>query len=180
MLYTLWFLLWYIYNYVLLPRKWTTEGHPAISGIIFSIFTLLSLLVGFGNGVIDILPQLMLAYVIILIIFFVNKRTAGRLWNSLFQILWLYSFAGLGITDSITLAMIFIIGHFPIFILKFLSFKIRFAILLLSIGGGFSFALAIAMIPFPFSIYLAILIHFAAYELMIRPIDKKYHLNILN
>ncbi|MFH0876090.1 MAG: hypothetical protein V1859_09200 [archaeon] len=73
-------------------------------------------------------------------------------------------------------ALMFFIGHLPIFIIKHVKFSGKIFICMLSSFGAYVFALIIG--SYSFGIIITIVIHFLLYQLFLI-LDKKYNLGFI-
>jgi hypothetical protein len=180
LLYIIWFSFWGLYNFVLLGRNISTEKTPGLISIYYLLFSGLTLL---NSRVIT--PSSLIVFVIIFLIiiilaFITNDKRLGRLSNSIFQVSWFFSIYTIVSGNLLLSISIFTFGHLPLFFVKHLrSIFAKLLILIASFAGAEIFALLLLTFAFPVNFLLMILIHYCFYVLL-RPVDSKYHLNIIN
>jgi hypothetical protein len=179
LLFIIWLFFWYSYNFLLLPKKYSTEGSPLHLGLIYISLGIFSLSIGYGQSAFSMIPFLVIITLIAIVLFFIRKRETGRLLNSFFQIIWLYSFTGIVGSDFRILALIFFVAHLPVFFVKHLNPAAKLLILAFALFGGLIISAVLVYIPPPYSLFIGIALHYFTY-LLIRPVDKKYQLHIIN
>jgi len=178
-LYAIWFLFWYIYNLILLPKNISTENNPKLLSYVCIFTTLLTLLI--SNGPFTNMPFWIsiLGLMFVAAFIFNKNKNMGRLSNSIFQVAWLYSFTFIQVISYTTFALIFLAGHLPVVFVRHLNFRGKLIILSLVPIGGYVFSLLFDKIAFPYGFLVAVLIHFGFYALL-RPVDKRYGFGIIN
>ena len=179
LLFSIWWFLWYAYNFILLPKKRSTEATPYLLGCIFIISSLTCLYIAFGPNMLISLPGLAFVIALSFVLTLVNKRETGRLLNSLFQITWLYSFTSFTGGNFWLLGLIFFAGHLPLFVVKHVGMPGKLLVLSFSFFGGFAIAFMLVTLPYPFSIFAGIGLHYFTY-MLVRPYDQKYKMNLIN
>lgn len=178
-LYVIWITFWGVYNFVLLERKISTETSPFFLTFVYFGFSLLTILVSKYLNLGQLVYYILCFLTISLIGFFIKKKTLGRLSNSLFQISWLFSVFSIVSNNLFLLVLIFPTGHIPIFLAKHLKLYSKLLIILFSVIGGLFFSLYFVALTFPLNLVVSTAAHYFFYHIL-RPIDQKYHLNIIN
>jgi hypothetical protein len=180
LLFFVWFLLWGIYNLILLKRGICTEKKPSFVSLFFVLFTFLLLYI-FR----EYIPEDFNIYVyifcclLVLFAFVTNTITTGRLSNSIFQMIWLYLLFVLIGENILYTSLLFLLGHLPIVFLDHLGVLGKTILLVVTCFGGFVFSLSLSFFPYPFNILTTVLIHFLFY-MFLRPIDRRYNWGIVN
>jgi len=177
-LFLIWFLLWGIYNLILLKKGICTEKRPSFVTLFFVLFTFLLLFV-FKEYIPKSIYIYILCSLLVLFAFITNTVTTGRLSNSIFQMIWLYLLFLLIGENIWYTSLLFLLGHIPIVFLDHLGVLGKTILLVVTCFGGIVFSLSLSLLLYPFNILTTILIHFLFY-MFLRPIDRKYNWGIVN
>jgi len=177
--YTLWYAFWYVYNFILLQKGIATETHPRITSGIYLTLTFIFLSL---SGLVNFyfLFWILLLFIVgALVVYLYPNRYLGRLSNALFQIIWLYVITVLGNFNILMVGILFLIGHLPIIFVTHLKVTAKVLILVTSLFLGLIYATFFTYIFSPLHLLICIIFHVLVYEI-VRPIDKKFKLNIIN
>jgi len=153
---------------------------PLKAGLVFILFTFLSLYSAYDIGIVKFMPFLTLYIMRALIIYPYKSHITGLLLNSLFQMSWLYCFALLTGSNFTLLGFIFFAYHIPILFLNTINMKVRVILLILSSIGGIVIAFLLIIPTYPYSLLAGILLHFLTYFVFLVPLDSKYKIGIIN
>jgi hypothetical protein len=176
---TIWFGFRYLYNFILIKKNVTTEKSPFYMSLVYAVFSIFLITL---TNVYSIRVALLLVSLIALVItgsFIFKNIYFGRISNSTFQILWLYSVISVLNTGLIYSVLIFWVGHFPIYLLDHIKLPGKILLTLFSGIGGLLLVLVLQNTPLPWNIFIAVSIHFSFY-ILLRPLDSKYRLGIIN
>ncbi|HRI05682.1 MAG TPA: hypothetical protein PLV59_01925 [Candidatus Dojkabacteria bacterium] len=178
-LYLFWFIAWGIYNYYFNLKGFSTEYTPLRTSLFF-YFLFCLLFISFDLVVYtENLASWWLGVGALVGLCTTRNIYFARFSNSLFQMLWVYALSVVITTDLLHLALLFFVGHIPIFLLPHLSNKGRLFIFVSSFAGGIIFALIYHSFDFLPAIVVNSLIHTLFYAIL-RPYDRKLHMNIIN
>ncbi|MEI7579898.1 MAG: hypothetical protein WCJ58_07770 [bacterium] len=179
LLFLIWFTFWYCYNFLLLPKGYSTEKTPLQLSLIFLILSVVCIAIGFGQNSFDNLQYLFPIVIIAIAAYLIKKREAGRIMNTLFQMSWLFAFTGIFQTNFVLLMLIFFGGHLPAFLVKHLHIQAKVIIMILAALGALVFSLILTLLPTPISFFSIMIIHYLFYAIF-RPWDHKWKLNLVN
>lgn len=182
-LYIIWFVFWYLYNFYGVPKGITTEKRPIFFSILYCVLTCLILIISGASA--EIIANILTFFLVILLI---NASKKGedmwcdRLSNSAFQMTWLFSFVSLVNHNAFLLAVIFFIGHLPILFAKVSHIKLATKTIVLALSGIGGIVPAFLLIRYYplYGLTLATVIHYMTYFYFLSPLDNKYKLNIIN
>lgn len=179
LLFFLWWLFWYIYNFRLLKNGLSTESHPNKVSAVYLLFIILFLLITyFPNYSYNFIFIAIFSLFIFLTSITFPSIFIGRIINSTFQVTWLFCQAFL-FSNLLLVAVIFWIGHAPIFILKHLSISGKFLVFLGALILGIILGIETIYLLFPFSFFVPLITHYFVYKLL-RPFDIKFKFGIIN
>jgi hypothetical protein len=179
LLYIIWFTFWGIYNYILLPKKFSLNKSSNLLSITFLIITIIIVLISNNQLLESSLYYWVIWCSIILFAFITNKKEFGRISNSLFQITWFFCLLQVVDSNMIYSSLLFGIGHLPVFFVKRLSFFAKLLLVILSTLGGIIFYLIlIRSLNYPLNLIITTLIHFIFYYIF-KPLDTKFNLKII-
>jgi hypothetical protein len=178
-LYTIWFVFWAYYNFVLLKKGFSTEKTPAPLAVMYFLSSLFSVLV--SKSIISNYLVVYIIFFLALIIFagFKKARFFGRLSNSIFQLTWLFSVYAVTGSNLPIIVVFFTVAHLPILFVKHLKPLSKVLILVQAFLGGVLLSEILINFSFPINLSLGIFTHLIFY-LFLKPLDEKYRLNIVN
>lgn len=176
----IWFGFWGVYNFVLLPEKVSTERTPLLLSTVYFLLSTLCLGVAKADGR-TILVESMVFFIIIIMDSKRESLIYGRLSNSIFQVTWFHAVGHVLQFNVVYMALIFAVGHIPIYLVKHLNTLSKSMVMILAVFGGIFLANIVGLFPERILVgpIMAVLIHFYFYFLL-RPIDSRYHLRIIN
>lgn len=180
LLLVVWFGFWGVYNFVLLPDKVSTERTPLLLSIIYFLVSILCLEVAKVDGL-TVFVESIVFLIIMVMDLKKESRVYGRLSNSIFQVTWFYAAGYVMHFNVVYMALIFAIGHIPIYFVKHLNMLSKSIVMVLAVLGGILMAGIVSLFSGWILVgqTIAVLIHFYFYFLL-RPIDSRYHLRIIN
>jgi len=179
-LFILWFGFWYFYNFVLLKKNISTEKNPDILSYIYISFSVLIILLARLFSYTKYLEFQLLMIIVFVIASLINRdRYMGRISNSTFQLVWLLSFVEALNANLIGIALVFWIGHLPIFLIQHMTFSGKLLVFSLSFIGGLLLSFELTQFQLPYNLLIAIATHFIFYYLL-RPYDNKHGWGIIN
>ncbi len=173
-----WFLFWGLYNFILLPKGYSTEKTPHILTHVYMLFTILTVYIsGF-----QLFPQILWLFIVAVFAWYVRERggmRVGRLGNSIFQIVWLYCIFLIYESTPHVAILIFGSTHLGIFFIKHLTIVPKSLIVLNSFVIALVIVTTFQWLPYPLSLVIGILVHYMVYVIA-RPIDRRYRWKMIN
>lgn len=168
-----WLVGWGVYNFFLLPREIASEKTPDKIAIYFGLLSLLT------TFIFSLKFSVAILIIYGLIWCWPNSIAKGRISNSLFQMCWLVCVYWFFNQSLIITAIVFWIGHWPIWLVQHLEWKAKILLIGIAGLGGILFSLVLWSLEFPYNFVFIIFIHMAFYEIL-RPWDERYSLGLIN
>lgn len=180
LLLAIWFGFWGVYNFVLLPEKLSTERTPLLLSVVYFLLSVLCLEIAKVDGL-TVFVESIVFLIIMVLDLKKESRIYGRLSNSIFQVTWFYAVGHVLHFNIVYMAVIFAVGHIPIYFAKHLNTLSKSIVVVFAVLGGILMAGIVSLFSGTILVgqTIAILIHFYFYFLL-RPIDSRYHLRIIN